>query len=500
MWAKRRSWCLLLELSLRLCDLNFIGPVTNQHFPTNSLIFHLIDGSYSLDLPPAKVTPPREMRPVFTSSYNALMRLSTLENSIQDALATRAVLEEKINNLIKHTAIDELPCQEELNEEVERVVSQQHGVLQAAQDKRNQLKASIDARRRAIQDGLDAQAQAERDVETAASKLPSSYALINQNKSLIHGQRRRLCADLSTIFPITPIPNGPPLAFQVLKLPLPNTEYDPSSPSAQEHSLSAALGYVAYLVYALHFYLGHHIPYAVKPFGSRSSIRDDISVLPDPQREYPLYLRGGAGAHARLDYGWFLLNKDIEALCGALGLRVVDIRHTLPNIKYLLYVGSAGKDELPERKRGGVRGLLMGRAKQRLDGSDHGGNSTTGGRGSRRGSADSEFLARQREEIQRVIRESSFAAATNGGGGGRFTSAGCTSHSGSATGRESSKHANTAARTQISLEDGSGGADQANAGNSNILLSPTEGSMVNFFDETHKVTLRTRGMREQPHA
>ena len=71
-------------------------------------------------------------------------------------------------------------------------------------------------------------------------------------------------------------------------------------------------------------------------------------------REFPLFLRGGATAQYRFDYAWFLLNKDIEALCQAAGLKVVDIRHTLPNLKYLLYVCSAGSDELPERKRGGV--------------------------------------------------------------------------------------------------------------------------------------------------
>ena len=39
-------------------------------------------------------------------------------------------------------------------------------------------------------------------------------------------------------------------------------------------------------------------------------------------------------------------------------LRVLDIRQTLPNLKYLLYVATAGEGELPARKAGGVRGLL----------------------------------------------------------------------------------------------------------------------------------------------
>ena len=40
------------------------------------------------------------------------------------------------------------------------------------------------------------------------------------------------------------------------------------------------------------------------------------------------------------------------------GLRMVDLRHTLPNLKYLLTVLTVGKGELPIRKKGGVKGLL----------------------------------------------------------------------------------------------------------------------------------------------
>ena len=39
---------------------------------------------------------------------------------------------------------------------------------------------------------------------------------------------------------------------------------------------------------------------------------------------------------------------------------MLDIRQTLPNLKYLLYVATAGEGELPARKAGGVRGLLRG--------------------------------------------------------------------------------------------------------------------------------------------
>jgi len=54
----------------------------------------------------------------------------------------------------------------------------------------------------------------------------------------------------------------------------------------------------------------------------------------------------------------FLLNKDIEILSNHVGLRVMDLRHTLPNLMYLLYITTAGTGELPTRKAGGMRAFL----------------------------------------------------------------------------------------------------------------------------------------------
>ena len=76
----------------------------------------------------------------------------------------------------------------------------------------------------------------------------------------------------------------------------------------------------------------------------------------------------------RFEYAVFLLNKDIEYILIKHGLRVLDIRHTLPNLKYLLYVLTSGDSVIPARKAGGVRALVAGRSTPNL---------------SRRGSVDS---------------------------------------------------------------------------------------------------------------
>ncbi|KAK3986047.1 UV radiation resistance protein and autophagy-related subunit 14-domain-containing protein [Cladorrhinum sp. PSN332] len=362
-WTKRQdTWGLFLVDEVDLRALNWLGTLQNVHFPQNSLVFHMIDGIYSLELS-NKYPPPKQLPPTPTSSYNALMRLATLDNSIQDALATRDALTKQINHLLPKAAEDQVPAAQDSLALTEKYLSSQQRAVASAKKRNADLRASIDARRAAIATGRSLQEKADVDVQNATEKLALSKSLLSKTKEQIRGQRRRICEDLAAIYDISPIPASPPLSFTICGIPLPNTIYDSTlrAPSGED-ALSAALGYVAQLADALQYYLSVPLPYPIRPFGSRSTIRDEISQLPEPQRDFPLYVpRGGSSAQYRFDYGWFLLNKDIEALCASQGLRVVDIRHTLPNMKYLLYVCSAGSDELPERKKGGVRGLWAGK-------------------------------------------------------------------------------------------------------------------------------------------
>ncbi|KAI0390616.1 putative UV radiation resistance protein [Xylariaceae sp. FL0594] len=460
-WAKRRtSWCLLLSQDVVLGELHYLSSLRDHRFPPNCLIFHFDDGMYSLDLA-SKRPEPKQLPPLPTSPYNALMKLSNLDKSIQDAIATRESLKAQIDAILEKSPENPVPQAQESSRLASNYVAAQRRAVRAAQTRRDQLEASIQARRSAIEEGRAAQARAAEDVAHAQSKLPASLEMISATKESIHGQRRRICEDLARIFPIAPVSGGAALSFSICGIPLPNSDYDPTSSSSIEEALSAGLGYVAHLAYLLQFYLSAPLPYPISAFGSRSSIRDDISLLPEAQRDFPLFLRGGATAQYRFDYGWFLLNKDIEALCVSAGLKVVDIRHTLPNLKYLLYVCSAGRDEVPERKRGGIRGLWAGRMRGRLNdmgggslaSTDDGGSSAGG---SRRGSVDSEILGgRQKESLNRALGNHAQGQGKGSGNG-----------------------------------NGNGNHHERRERQPSPLRLP--------FDEgaTHKLTLRTKGLRE----
>ncbi|CAK7266686.1 hypothetical protein SEPCBS57363_002215 [Sporothrix epigloea] len=389
-WVRRSSdasttssWTLFVEDDIDLRFLECIGSLQAISFPPNTLVFHLLDGVYMTGAPQGLAVAPSGIRsetrsfkqgapPLATSSFNGLMRLANLENSLQDCLATQDKLAKQVEDILearaKESTADNLPEAEARRIRAVKGSGHRRRLTEAARKKRSDLTASLETRRAAIAAGRALQQRACADVEHATVQLDASRATAARTSDDIRGQRRRICEDLIRIFAIAPVPQmDEPLAFQICGMPLPNTLQGHLPAPVQdggppEDVLSAALGFVAVLVNALQMYLGVALLYRVIPYGSRAVVRDDISkTIPDAHREFPLYMpRGGLAAQYRFDYAWFLMNKNIETLCHAQGLKIVDLRHTLPNLQYLLYVCSAGTEELPERKKGGVRGLWRG--------------------------------------------------------------------------------------------------------------------------------------------
>ncbi|KAH0556237.1 hypothetical protein GP486_005839 [Trichoglossum hirsutum] len=378
-WVKTevvKNYYLLLELQLNLQTLQFIGKsvkLENFHhpFPPNCVIFHLSDGIYTnfTDIAPQQspfplfLKLPRSIEDDIqpTSSYDALMRLSTLDDCIQDALITREKLTSQINTILKENKasldiVSEVSQYKESLAATNRYLAAERRQLRSATKRRAELKASLDARKEAIRKGRDAQTKARNYLEEATEKLKECGVLVEHTAEELRGQRRRICEDLMDIFPIEPVP-GHPLSFTIRGLPLPNSNFESSD--VDEDTIAAAFGHVAHLVYLLSFYLSTPLLYPVQLQSSTSFILDPISLMPGP-RTFPLYAK--ASVYYRFDYAVFLLNKDIEQLMSRYALKALDIRHTLPNLKYLLYVLAAGQGELPARKSGGVKGLLLGKA------------------------------------------------------------------------------------------------------------------------------------------
>jgi hypothetical protein len=330
LWTKTVNipeFTLLVELQVHLRSLQFLGKTLesfHQPLPANSILFHFSDGVYTnlTDLPPVEAPSHGGAQKALadgttlpTSSYDALMRLANLDECVQDALATREKLETQISVILRE------------NEPSLKTVSD----AAAAQEKLSRTKQAVSAERKRVR---------------AAVKCKEE--LLNHTAEETKGQVRRISEDLLSIYPIEPIADKP-LAFTIAGLALPNSSFE----DTDREVIAAALGHAAHMVYLLSFYLSVALPYPINANGSTSFIQDPISASL-PQRTYPLY---PVSVHYRFEYGVFLLNKDIEYILNKQGLRILDIRHTLANLKYLLYVLTAGTSEIPARKAGGVRGL-----------------------------------------------------------------------------------------------------------------------------------------------
>lgn len=369
-WARSADtteYVVLVQLNVNLRSLQFIGTtLDNFHhpLPENCVLLHLADGIYTsfTDLPSSAsaVDAFRDAKSGSAeagSSFDALMQLANLDECIQDAVQMRTRVEDDVNDLLEQDSAARdsrrlFQAQEERLSSAQHaadIVRKQNSVLR----KRNEeLRHSLKMRRETVSSGgrpSQEAAQHHREQRDQLATLKSSIQLTTDET---HGQVRRVGEGLQTIFPIEPI-KYKALHFTIRNIFLPNSTFDDTN----RDDIAAALGFTAQLVQQLSLYLLCALPYPLEANASNSWIQDPVSAGL-AQRRYPLYPTSVA---YKFEYGVFLLNKDIEFLMSKVGLRVLDIRHTLPNLKYLLFVLTAGSGELPARKAGGIRGLLGGR-------------------------------------------------------------------------------------------------------------------------------------------
>ena len=295
-----------------------------------------------------------------SSTYDSLLKLSALDECIQDALSIREKLADDIDRIFaRHretfSKIDRKPEALEAVKAAESAVVVQRRRLQKAAKKRDELRGQLQIRRDAIRDGRRNQKKEESTLKNARQHLSYKQHELQQLRQLICGQRRRVCSNVADIYPIDPVPEKS-FAFTIRGLALPKASFDGFSSSYEDTVIAAALGHVVHVISLLSLYLSSLLPYPVSFMCSTSSIVD-VLAMTTGSRTYPLFPR--SGPRFRFEYGVFLLNKNIEMLTSRLDAKVLDIRHTLANLKFVLYLATAGEGELPARKAGGLKGLML---------------------------------------------------------------------------------------------------------------------------------------------
>ena len=142
-------------------------------------------------------------------------------------------------------------------------------------------------------------------------------------------RRNQLISGLREIFPIhDSLTNLPTICHVIV----------PSSDNMKDRDvtdLSVGLGWVSHLTVMISTLLGVPLKYQIIPGGSRSNITDLIlDSFPDKKREFPLYAKGAE--EYRMEYGVYLLNKNIAQLRWFVGLTTTDWKVTLANLSGLL--------------------------------------------------------------------------------------------------------------------------------------------------------------------
>ena len=289
------------------------------------------------------------------------MRLSNLDNCIQDALATRERLTSQISSLLvaQKRSLDTVNILSQAEEKLamtKRYLTATRKSINHTQKRRSELQDSLKTRRDTISSGQANHERSQSDLDSNEADLTRRRGLRQEMKLQVDGQTRRICEDLLHIYSIEPFEQKP-LCFTIRELQLPNAA-SLSSAESEPAVTAAALGHVAHIVYLLSMYLLTPIPYPPSLHGSTSTILDPISAnMPSTAaRTFPLYQKGAVTY--RFEYGVFLLNSDIELLMSKQGSRMVDLRHTLPNLKYLLTVLATGKGELPVRRKAPIKGWV----------------------------------------------------------------------------------------------------------------------------------------------
>lgn len=189
--------------------------------------------------------------------------------------------------------------------------------------------------------GREAQEQGASYLTSAEEPLARCRLSLSSTREAIAAQQKRILTDLLSIFPITPragpaASGSPGSQFLIRGLHLPSPPHEDHDDS----TISAALGYVAQLLYFLSFYLSCPLRYPIKPLGSRSFIRDDISVI-QGARTFPLWMKGAV--FYRFEYAVFLVNKDVQQLMEWVGIACVDIRYTLANLRAVFEAVTEGE-------------------------------------------------------------------------------------------------------------------------------------------------------------
>ncbi|POG82243.1 hypothetical protein GLOIN_2v1500235, partial [Rhizophagus irregularis DAOM 181602=DAOM 197198] len=282
-------------------------------------------------------------------TYDALMRLNNIDNCLIDMQRSRddvisnigQILEREKNKLVlKREKSSRLLHLSRYHAEI----ADQSKALEEDRRRIITLRENIRSRRVAMEEARERHQTGKEYLEESLKILERDRKTLSMTTSKICTCQKELVADLLNIFPIEPT-HTDTFSFKILGVPLPNSVFT----GCDDEQVATALGFTCHLINMLAYYLGVPLRFPMTPMSSRSSIRDPITASLGDSRQFPLYVKGAD--RYRFEYAVFLLNKNIEQLMNSQGISVIDLRHTLPNLKYLILSLVSGQSSSSHQRK-----------------------------------------------------------------------------------------------------------------------------------------------------
>lgn len=274
-------------------------------------------------------------------TYDAILRLNIDENCLIDLQRSQDDIISNIGQILEKEK-SKLVLQREKSSSSLRLsryhaeIADKSKALEEDRRRITSLRENIRSRRAALEEAKKRYQTGNEYLEESQKILERDRESLSSTTSKLCVRQRELVADLLTIYPIDPI-DAKTFSFKILGVPLPNSVFT----GCDDEQVATALGFTCHLTYMLAYYLGVPIRFPMIPMSSRSTIRDPISASLGDSRQFPLHAKGVD--RYRFEYAVFLLNKNIEQLMNSQGLNVLDLRNTLPNLKYLILSLSSGQ-------------------------------------------------------------------------------------------------------------------------------------------------------------
>lgn len=267
-------------------------------------------------------------------TYDAIMRLNNIENCLIDMQRSRDDVMSNIGQILEKEK-SKLVLQREKSSSLLRLsryhaeITDQSKAIEEDRRRINSLRENIRSRRAALEEAKKRYQTGNDYLEESQKILERDREALSLTSSKLYARQKELAADLLTIFPIEPT-NAETLTFKILGVPLQNSVFT----GCDDDKVATALGFTSHLIHMLAYYLEVPLRFPVKPMSSRSTINDPITASLGDSRQFPLYAKGSD--RYRFEYAVFLLNKNIEQLMNSQLINLVDLRNTLPNLKYLI--------------------------------------------------------------------------------------------------------------------------------------------------------------------